>query len=545
MLNHPRIIMSIFADPKDTSLLNDIEVRANPVGKSMTKPLVFIVLGAGFGMAIGGPVVAGAMAMVPCWTLVKSLRSDIANNQFTRRHPGNVAHLISSDRDMISWVEAHGADKVKAQLLLAMQSGQPMTSVAKRVAMALIPQEQIPAAKLKDYLGQLTEATGANLPTVSALLGSDSFAGLPAAGTLQLGAGVDKTDTQLPKTRDELINRLKQDCPVMLDLIKSHPIRVVGVQRSGKTTLAKLVALLRILLMENHEVVASSPHYEPKNPYPAVFRLVGWDEKTQTRDYPSIRKAWQAMQDDVLKAGDRNITYIWDEFGLQDQAIPITVDDDPIKDAVKSCLRETMKFGIYPMFIVHGETAEFLPGSKGLVTVFKASTVRLEAIGSPVVGSDGLPTIKPTGRFNFTSLEGLTVSGEVPKWLDEKYLLELIEAKGGGAKLPPEMEEIARLAMAQIPAAEPTKSAEPQIPTDEEFKVVGKVLARSLREQASRQSADSPLVGILQTQNALVGNGQLSEAIKMMLPHVCPTPDAFKVMFPESGNVLRYFMEMR
>ena len=245
------------------------------------------------------------------------------------------------------------------------------------------------------------------------------------------------------------------------------------------------------------------------------------------------------MQDDVKKSQFANITYIWDEFGLQDQAIPITADDDPIKDAVKSCLRETMKFGIYPIFIIHGETAEFLPGSKGLVTVFKASTVRLEAIGEPIVGEDGLPTIKPTGRFKFTSLDGLETAGEIPAWLNEKFLLEMIAAKGGGGKLPPEMEAIALLALAQVPQAS-ENAPEPAMPTDDELKAVGKVLAKTLREKASRQSVDSPLVGIIATQNALVGNGQLVEAIQMMLPHVCPTPDAFATMFPNSGKVQAY-----
>jgi hypothetical protein len=528
---------SIFMDPKHTSLVADIETRANPIGKSMSKPLALIVVGGAGGMMLGGPVVAGAMAALPLWFLLKSLKGDVDKNQFTRRNPGAIAHLISSEQDMVAWVEAHGAPEVKRQLLLAMQSGQPMTATAKRVASAIIPENELPAANLAAYLPKLTEATGANLPTVSALLGAETFAGVPAAGagagTMAIG-GTSRSDLSTPpSTRDELIARLKQDCPVMLNLVKSHPIRAVGVQRSGKTTLVKLVALLRVILMENHEVIASTPHYEPENPYPNVFRVVGWDEKTQSRDYNGIRKAWQQMQDDVAKGGDANITYIWDEFGLQDQAIPTTPDDDPIKDAVKSCLRETMKFGIYPIFIIHGETAEFLPGSKGLVTVFKGSTARLEAIGEPITGTDGLPTIKPTGRFKFTGLDGLESSGEIPAWLNEKYLLEMIASKGG-AKLPPEMEVIANMTLAQSGM----KSAAPA-PTIEDLKVVGRGLSKALREKVSRQTGDSELKEVIKTQNDLVGNGQYMEAIQTMIPHVCPTPESFSVMFPESGNVLR------
>ena len=227
-----------------------------------------------------------------------------------------------------------------------------------------------------------------------------------------------------PKTRSELIARLKQDCPLLLKLVKSHPIRAVGVQRSGKTTLVKRLTLLRMALMENHRVVASSPHYEAANQYPDVFDVVGL--RNGKRDYPAIERAWYQMAGDVEACNMANITYVWDEFGLQDKAIPITPENDPIKTVLTSCLRETMKFQIYPIFILHGETAAFLPGSKGLVTVILASTVRVETIGEAVEGDDGLEMIRPTGRFNVTWLDGSKGEGILPAWLSEDFLLEMI-----------------------------------------------------------------------------------------------------------------------
>ena len=227
-----------------------------------------------------------------------------------------------------------------------------------------------------------------------------------------------------PKTRSELIARLKQDCPLLLKLVKSHPIRAVGVQRSGKTTLVKRLTLLRMALMENHRVVASSPHYEAANQYPDVFDVVGL--RNGKRDYPAIERAWYQMAGDVEACNMANITYVWDEFSLQDKAIPITPENDPIKTVLTSCLRETMKFQIYPIFILHGETAAFLPGSKGLVTVILASTVRVETIGEAVEGDDGLEMIRPTGRFNVTWLDGSKGEGILPAWLSEDFLLEMI-----------------------------------------------------------------------------------------------------------------------
>ena len=239
----------------------------------------------------------------------------------------------------------------------------------------------------------------------------------------------------LPKTRLELIDRLKQDCPLLLKLVKSHPIRAVGVQRSGKTTLVKTLTLLRMALMEGHSVVASTPHYEAANPYPEAFDVVGVTPDGR-RDYPAIERAWYRMASDVESCQKGNVTYIWDEFGLQDKAIPITPDNDPIKTVLTSCLRETMKFEIYPIFILHGETAAFLPGSKGLVTVIMASTVRVETIGEAVEGDDGLEMMRPTGRFNVTWLDGSKGEGVLPTWLSEEYLMGMIEPRERASQKP-------------------------------------------------------------------------------------------------------------
>jgi len=227
-----------------------------------------------------------------------------------------------------------------------------------------------------------------------------------------------------PQTRSELIARLKQDCPLLLKLVKSHPIRAVGVQRSGKTTLVKRLALLRMVLLEGHSVTASTPHYEEINQYPDQFTIAGI--RNGQRDYPAIERAWSKMASDVESCQMGNITYVWDEFGLIDKAIPITPESDPIKTVLTSCLRETMKFQIYPIFILHGETAAFLPGSKGLVTVIMASTVRVETIGEPVEGEDGLEMIRPTGRFNVTWLDGSKGEGVLPAWLSEDFLIGMI-----------------------------------------------------------------------------------------------------------------------
>jgi hypothetical protein len=225
--------------------------------------------------------------------------------------------------------------------------------------------------------------------------------------------------------RTALITKLKQDCPLLIRLVRSHPIRAVGAQRTGKTTLVKRLALLRMVLLPGHRVIAATPHYEPSNPYPNVFKLAGFNRGQ--RDYPAIEREWLSLAARVESCQVGNTTTIWDEFGLYDRVMPLPEKgEDKIKTVLTSCLRETMKFGEYPVFIIHGETAAFLPGSKGLVTVFLNSTVRVETIGEAIEDDMGLEALRPTGRFKVTWLDGETEEGKIPDWLTEQYLLGLI-----------------------------------------------------------------------------------------------------------------------
>jgi hypothetical protein len=238
----------------------------------------------------------------------------------------------------------------------------------------------------------------------------------------------------IPQTKQELISALKQQCPALLSLVKSHPIRAVGVQRSGKTTLVKKLALLRLVLLPNHKVIASTPHYEPENPYPNSFQVVG--VKEGKRDYPAIRQEWHQLAARVEACQVNSITTVWDEFGLMNKVL----SEEELISVLTSCLRETMKFGEYPIFIVHGETQAFLPGSKGLVTIFLNSTVRVETLGEKVEGKDGLETIRPTGKFRIQWLDGLQELGKIPEWLTEELLLSWLPS-ATAKKKPVEKEQ--------------------------------------------------------------------------------------------------------
>jgi hypothetical protein len=298
----------------------------------------------------------------------------------------------------------------------------------------------------------------------------------------QLGAlSIPPISTVPATTLDQggLIQRLRAECPLLLKLVKSHPIRAIGVQRTGKTTMVKKLALLRLLLLPGHRVVASTPHYEPENGYPSVFKVVGNNGK---RDYPAIEREWSAMAARIENCEQNSITTIWDEFGLMDKVI----EEETLVSVLKSSLREAMKHGEQPVFIAHGETQAFLPGSKGLVTVLLASTVRVETIGELIAGADGLDQMKPTGKFRVTWLDGTKEDGQIPAWLTEQFLIEQLRgvqkplgpSNSEEAKAPSDPEEgedlwetaKERLTKAwQMPSATPSQPKEPQfIPSDME-----------------------------------------------------------------------------
>jgi len=281
-----------------------------------------------------------------------------------------------------------------------------------------------------DTLYQSTEPKTESLPaspdtTLPAATDSGSVAtSLPIGNHTRLGAVEVAPAAQSPTNKTELLDRLKVECPVILKLVKSQPIRAVGTQRTGKTTLVKKLALLRLLLLPGHKVIASTPHDEPDNRYPSVFQVVG--VRAGKRDYPAIARAWEAMATRIENGDRSSITTVWDEFGLFNKVM----EEETLTSVLTSSLREATKHGEFPVFIVHGETQAFLPGSRGLVTVFLSSTVRVETIGQLVTGADGLDEMRPTGKFRVTWLDSTKEAGQIPAWLSEEFLVSLLPDSG-------------------------------------------------------------------------------------------------------------------
>lgn len=215
-----------------------------------------------------------------------------------------------------------------------------------------------------------------------------------------------------------LLERLKAECPELLRLVKAPPIRLVGLQRTGKSTFARGLTLLRMALLEGHTARWATPHREADNPVPAALNPLG-HTPTGAKDYPAIEALWAKIQHAIDQGQTLNLTVVWDEFGGYDQFS----DLDLLSNNLRAMLREATKFGYHPILIAHGDQASFYPGVSGILGTLKASTIKVETLGQP---KDAFGTMAPTGRAVVTWLDGTESRITWPDWLTTDYLLTVV-----------------------------------------------------------------------------------------------------------------------
>ena len=221
----------------------------------------------------------------------------------------------------------------------------------------------------------------------------------------------------------DLLTRLRAECPALLLLVKAPPIRLVGLQRTGKSTFAQRLALLRMVLLPGHTAAWATPHRELDNPVPNVLNPVGYTA-TGAKDYGAIESLWVSTQERIDQGESLNQTVVWDEFGGYDQFS----DQDLLRGNLRSMLREATKHSYHPILIAHGDQASFYPGVKDIHTTVRNSTVKVETIGEPC---DDFGTMAPTGRATITWLDGSTSELTWPAWLTTDYLLSCLQEPPG------------------------------------------------------------------------------------------------------------------
>jgi hypothetical protein len=243
------------------------------------------------------------------------------------------------------------------------------------------------------------------------------------------------TTTTTYPGREQLIARLKAEAPELLRLVKAPPIRLVGLQRTGKSTFAQRLTLLRMVLLPGHTAAWATPHREADNPVPSILAPVGYTA-TGAKDYPAIEALWVNTQERIDQGEQVNMTAVWDEFGGYDAF----ADQELLKGSLRSLLREATKHGYHPILIAHGDQASFYPGVTNILSTIKLSTVKVETIGAV---ADDFGTMGPTGKATITWLDGSISEVTWPAWLTQDYLLGILQSPPAPPAMAPEIAPVA------------------------------------------------------------------------------------------------------
>ena len=228
--------------------------------------------------------------------------------------------------------------------------------------------------------------------------------------------------------QSQLEARLKaDDCLDLLDLVYATPIRLMGKQRSGKSTLAKVLALLRCIYIKGHTVEAWSPNDENKEkmPWPSNFRTYGLSQGRA--NFLEISSRMTAFIE-ALESGDRTHpqTLIWDEFGAyggtkQEVEEGERISPEILLKGLRMALQMSDKHQKFVIIILHGQTNAFLSNTKGLQAALNEfPTIRRTTIKQKLgkrVPSPEFQIVDPDEN------EGEPMYMEMPDWLTPDHLL--------------------------------------------------------------------------------------------------------------------------
>ena len=323
----------------------------------------------------------------------------------------------------------------------------------------------------------------------------------------------------------DLLARLRAEAPELLLLVKSLPIRLVGLQRTGKSTFAQRLALLRMTLLPGHSAAWATPHRELDNPVPAILNPVGYTA-TGAKDYPAIEALWVNTQERIDQGQSLNQTVVWDEFGGYDSFS----DPELLKGSLRSLLREATKHSYHPILIAHGDQASFYPGVANIMTTIKQSTIKIETHGEP---ADDFGTMAPTGRATITWLDGTTTDLVWPLWLSTDYLLSCLQQPPGP---PPEQ----ALAIAPMVALDSHNGSEQ--PEEKPDPVAAKVAAKLA---AKLESANGEWVSIRDLSINLVSQPEEREIALNLIRQRINTYQLETMEKENPNKTITYFVRVK
>ena len=260
---------------------------------------------------------------------------------------------------------------------------------------------------------------GVSPPLHSELSGTYSNQAPGAVAVQALAPVAAMADTPFELRKERFWGRLKAEAPWLLQLIERTPLLIWGPQQAGKSSLAKLIAILRKLFV-GHSIEVADPQAH-RNLWPGCFVVYG-----SNRDYAAIGNRLVAYYQRIARQQSTPTTSIWDEFTSYES----WVDGDfkPYAEGfVKSVLSESQAANEFAILLAHGRTQGYLGGSKGTKEAREKGLVEIEAI--PERTDTG--KAYPSGRYviaNFRKDEMSRVQDEpvcLAAWLRVETLLEL------------------------------------------------------------------------------------------------------------------------
>ena len=206
--------------------------------------------------------------------------------------------------------------------------------------------------------------------------------------------------------------------PWLIQLLEATPVIIWGEQRSGKSTLADCVALLRTLLV-GHRVRVYDPH----------AHLNAWSEcfYIAAKNYSEIDKGiGEYRQRLSLKANEKTaITTIWDEFTQYQENCNSQKTGD--FDFVKSVLSESDKNDEFPLLLSHGNTLTCLGGTSGTSSMIERGGVMIQCFAQRGVTGRAMPAGKILLKGLDKDERGKTIECALalPEWLRPDNILRL------------------------------------------------------------------------------------------------------------------------
>ncbi|MBE9117213.1 hypothetical protein IQ249_15035 [Lusitaniella coriacea LEGE 07157] len=198
----------------------------------------------------------------------------------------------------------------------------------------------------------------------------------------------------------------------ILQLLEATPVLIWGEQQSGKTELAQIIALLRMLFLF-HSVEVSDPH-EHLNSWLPCFSVFGSDFDYEAIDARLVAYRKRLKSNPYQK---QPITTIWDEFTQYEENC--TCQKTKEFDFIKSVTAESQKTDEFPILISHGRTKTAKGGTTGTDEMFENGCIQIHLLAQRSVTGRAIPSGKGflKGLSKDANGKPEQFSIEIPAWL--------------------------------------------------------------------------------------------------------------------------------